>query len=115
MRTFLIVLSDEERELLTNHLRGYLKILMKREGLEIDEAFEQCLDRGEADEMLTYMQKEIKKTRQEGREEGREEGQLEKGISVALAMLAEGEPEEKILRYTGLSASQLGEIRNGRK
>ena len=61
MRRFLTVLSDEEKELLTNHLRGYLKILMKKEGLEIDDAFEQCLDREEADVMLTYMQKEIRK------------------------------------------------------
>jgi hypothetical protein len=46
MRTFLVVLLDEESELLTNHLCGYLKTLMKREGLEIDDAFEQCLNRG---------------------------------------------------------------------
>ena len=37
------------------------------------------------------------------------------GISIALAMLEAGEPEEKILRYTGLSPSQLEEIRDGRK
>ena len=30
-------------------------------------------------------------------------------------MLEAGEPEEKILRYTGLSPSQLAEIRDGRK
>jgi predicted transposase/invertase (TIGR01784 family) len=61
--------------------------------------------------MLTYMQKAIRKSRQEGREEG----QLGKGISVALAMLSAGEAEEKILRFTGLSVSQLAEIRDGRK
>jgi len=115
MRRFLTVLSDEEKELLTNHLRGYLKILMKKEGLEIDDAFEQCLDREEADVMLTYMQKEIRKIRQEEIQRIKQEGQFEMGISIALAMLEAGEPEEKILRYTGLSLSQLEEIRDGRK
>ena len=75
--------------------------------------------REEADEMLTYMQKEFRKTRKEGREEGlekgREKGQLEMGISIALAMLEAGEPEEKILRYTGFAPAQLAEIREGRK
>ncbi|HPE66896.1 MAG TPA: Rpn family recombination-promoting nuclease/putative transposase [Synergistales bacterium] len=115
LRIFLLGLSDEERELTTNHLRGYLRILMKKEGLEIDDALDLCLEREEADVMLTYMQKEFRKARKEGREEGREEGQLEKGILMALAMLEAGEPEEKILRYTGLSPSQLEEIRDGRK
>ena len=115
LRIFLLDLSDEERELTTNHLRGYLRILMKKEGLEIDDALDLCLEREEADVMLTYMQKEFRKARKEGREEGREEGQLEKGISMALAMLEAGEPEEKILRYTGLSLSQLEEIRDGKK
>ena len=87
----------------------------RKEGLEIDDAFEQCLDREEADVMLTYMQKEFRKARKEGREEGREKGQLEMGISIALAMLEAGEPEEEILGYTGLSPSQLAEIRDGRK
>jgi len=126
LRMLLTVLSDEETELLTNHLRGYLKILMKKEGLEIDDALDLCLEREEADEMLTYMQKEFRKTRKEGREEGleeglekglekgREKGQLEKGISIALAMLEAGEPEEKILRYTGFTPAQLAEIRDGR-
>ena len=123
LRMLLTVLSDEETELLTNHLRGYLRILMKKEGLEIDDALDLCLEREEADEMLTYMLKEFRKTRKEGREEGREEGleeglekgQLEMGISIALAMLEAGEPEEKILRYTGFSSAQLAEIRDGRK
>ena len=86
-----------------------------KEGPEIDDALDLCLEREEADVMLTYMQKEFRKARKEGREEGREEGQLEKGILMALAMLEAGEPEEKILRYTGLSPSQLEEIRDGRK
>ena len=81
------------------------------EGLEIDDALDLCLEREEADVMLTYMQKEFRKARKEGREEGR----LKKGISMALAMLEAGEPEEKILRYTGLSSSQLAEIRDGRR
>ncbi len=99
---------------------------MKKKGLEIDDAPDLCLEREEADAMLTYMRKEFRKTRKEGREEGLEEGlekglkkgreeeQLEMGISIALAMLEAGEPEEKILRYTGFPPAQLAEIRDGR-
>ncbi len=83
----------------------------RKEGLEIGHTLDLCLEREEADVMLTYMQKEFIKARKEGREEG----QLEKGISMALAMLEAGESEEMILRYTGLSLSQLAEIRDGRK
>ena len=71
-----------------------------------DEYFEQ---KG-AEGMLTYLEKEIRRYKKQGREEG----QLEKGISVALAMLGNGEPEDKILLYTGFTPEQLAEIREGR-
>ena len=89
--------------------------IARKDGLEIDDAWDLCLEREEADAMLTYMQKEIRKIRQEEIQRIKQEGQFEMGISIALAMLEAGEPEEKILRYTGLSLSQLEEIRDGRK
>ena len=49
----------------------------------ICDSLDLCLEQEEADVMLTYMQKEFRKARKEGREEE----QLEKGISMALAML----------------------------
>jgi len=75
---------------------------------------EKFSDREEVDRMLTYIEKEIRRLKTEGREEGREAGQFEMGIAVALAMLENGEPEEKILLYTGFTPEQLAEIREGR-
>jgi len=79
---------------------------------------EEFFEQKGAEGMLTYLEKEIrrykKQGREEGRQEGREEGQLEKGISIALAMLGNGEPEDKILLYTGFTPEQLAEIREGR-
>jgi len=103
---------------LAKHLGGYLKILAKKEGVEIESAPDEYFEQKGAEGMLTYLEKEIrrykKQGREEGRQEGREEGQLEKGISIALAMLGNGEPEDKILLYTGFSPEQLAEIREGR-
>jgi len=131
LRKFLLVLSDEEQRLLRNHLGGYLRILAMREGLEIDESVVENIEHEEADEVFTYLEREIRKIkkegraegraeglaegREEGRREGREEARFELCISLAQAMLSEGEPEEKILHYTGLTPEQLAEIRDGRR
>lgn len=83
-----------------------VRMSIKRKEGAPDEYFEQ---KG-AEGMLTYLEKEIRRYKKQGREEG----QLEKGISVALAMLGNGEPEDKILLYTGFTPEQLAEIREGR-
>ena len=50
------------------------------------------------------------KLRNEGKEEGREEGREE----VAIQMLLENEPVERIARYTGLSKDRIEELRRQR-
>ena len=49
----------------------------------------------------------IEKGRAEGRAEGRTEGEQIKAIEIARLMSQEGEPIEKIARYTGLSIDIL--------
>ena len=99
VRLFLRSLSKEERDLTTNHLRGYLKILAEKEGLTVDEALDLCLEREDADIMLAYMQKEFRKARREGREEGREEiviRLLERGMAISLVSEMTGFPEDRV-------------------
>jgi len=100
--------------LLARHIHGYFSAYAVREGVDMDVFPEKFSDREEVDRMLTYIEKEIRRLKTEGREEGREAGQFEMGIAVALAMLENGEPEEKILLYTGFTPEQLAEIREGR-
>ena len=45
--------------------------------------------------------------KQEGREEGREEGKLE----MAIEMLKDGEPIEKIVKYSKLSENEILELK----
>ncbi|MBF0231051.1 MAG: hypothetical protein HQK64_13660 [Desulfamplus sp.] len=42
-----------------------------------------------------------------GRIEGKIEGKIESKIEIALEMLKDGEPDDKIKRYTGLSDSEI--------
>ncbi len=46
-----------------------------------------------------------------GIEKGRIEGKIEGKIEIALQMLSENEPIEKIMRYTGLSMGQIENLR----
>lgn len=46
-----------------------------------------------------------------GIEKGRIEGKIEGKIEIALQMLSENEPIDKIMRYTGLSMGQIEDLR----
>lgn len=46
-----------------------------------------------------------------GRQEGRQEGRREQSTEIAKAMLADGEPIEKIMRYTPLKESEIERLR----
>ena len=50
---------------------------------------------------------EVSKGREEGREQGREEGVHKKALEMAKEMLAEGEPLERIVKYTKLSIEEI--------
>jgi predicted transposase/invertase (TIGR01784 family) len=52
------------------------------------------------------------KGRIDGRLEGKIEGKIESKIEIALEMLKDGESDDKIKRYTGLSDSEINELRS---
>ena len=45
--------------------------------------------------------------REEGKSEGKIEGMQERNLEIARQMKADGEPVEKIRRYTGLTAEEI--------
>ncbi|NUM36855.1 MAG: hypothetical protein HUU50_20110 [Candidatus Brocadiae bacterium] len=47
---------------------------------------------------------------EKGKEEGREEGREEAKILIAKEMLAEGEPIEKIVKYSKLSQDKIRQM-----
>lgn len=44
------------------------------------------------------------------KQEGRQEGISERNIAFAKTMIADGEPIEKIVRYTGLTKKEIEEL-----
>ena len=46
----------------------------------------------------------------EGKAEGKAEGKTERNIEIARQMKSEGEPMEKIIRYTGLTAEEIEKL-----
>ena len=86
----------------------------------LDEARQQLiLDRMSKDELKAYyrhldniviLKDNINTERAEGRAEGREEGMNLQKTEIARMMLAEGEPTEKIAKYTGLSEDTIANL-----
>jgi len=61
--------------------------------------------------LMTIAEKLRNEGREEGREIGKQEGKEEGMEKVALQMLFENEPVEKIARYTGLTKDRIEELR----
>ena len=105
IRNFLLIFPDEEKELLARHLGGYLKILAEKEGVDPETIPDDLFENKEAEEMLTYIEKEIRRYKQEAREEGREEGiqkaarqMLASGMAISLVAEIMELPEETVRR-----------------
>ena len=58
----------------------------------------------------TAREQGFEKGHEKGRVEGRAEGRDERSIEIAREMLADGESIKKIMRYTGLTETQIREI-----
>nr|VFK39095.1 MAG: conserved hypothetical protein (putative transposase or invertase) [Candidatus Kentron sp. SD] len=56
------------------------------------------------------IEKGRKEGREEGRQEGRQEGKEEERIAMARTMKQEGEPLEKIVKYTHLTPEEVGNL-----
>ena len=50
--------------------------------------------------------------RLEGMQEGIQKGEISKALSMAQLMLDAGEPDNKIMRYTGLSVDEIKKLRD---
>jgi len=59
---------------------------------------------------ILYTENRFTVNLQAAREEGREEGKVKKAKETAMTMLADDEPLEKIIRYTGLTAEQISKL-----
>ena len=53
----------------------------------------------------------IERGKQEGRLEGMQKGKLEGMLEFARRMLGDGEPEQKVRRYTELSSEEIRRIK----
>ncbi len=60
------------------------------------------------------MEKGMEKGREEGRKEGRKEGMAEGMEKVALKMIQQNEPIERIMVYTGLTEEQIEILKNSK-
>lgn len=58
---------------------------------------------------MTYEMK-LMEAHNDGKAEGLEEGSLQKATDMALKMLQNNEPIEKIIEYTGLTEQQLQKL-----
>ena len=63
-------------------------------------------DRGERRGRIAGRQEGLREGRQEGLREGLQTGRLE----IARSMIADGEPVEKIMRYTGLTQAEINTL-----
>ena len=52
----------------------------------------------------------MQKLQDEGRAEGRAEGRLEEQTSLAISMLRDQEPIDKIIKYSRLSPERIAEL-----
>lgn len=60
--------------------------------------------------MCELMQKLQDEGRAEGRADGRAEGRLEEQTSLAISMLRDKEPIDKIIKYSLLSPERIAEL-----
>jgi len=66
------------------------------------------------DSLKSYrdLKNSIGTAREEGRIEGKMEGKIEGEIEIVKEMLNDGEPIDKIIKYSGLSREEIEKIKN---
>ena len=87
--------ANEKMEFLAND-KEVLRLYQLREMAQID--------------YNSGMKKAKDEGRTEGRIEGKAEGRDERNLEIARNMKADGEPVEKIMRYTGLAAKDIEDL-----
>lgn len=109
IRLFLRLFPEEEMEVLGRHFGVYLQMLAEKEAIDPERIPEDLLKGKGVEEMLTYVEKEMRRCAQEGREEGRMEGReevavrlLELGMTISLVSETTKVSEERIRELAGL-------------
>jgi len=64
------------------------------------------------DDLIASRTEGIKVGKEEGIKVGKEEGIEVRAKRTAIAMLQDGEPNEKIIRYSGLSPEAIDQLRH---
>ena len=77
---------------------------------EYDAFTEQRQKEGKSMLLSAYEERVMEKSRKEGIKEGKKEGRKEGKLLIASKMLSEGEPHEKILKYTGITRKELDKL-----
>ena len=100
---------EEEMEVLGRHFGVYLQMLAEKEAIDPERIPEDLLKGKGVEEMLTYVEKEMRRCAQEGREEGGMEGReevavrlLELGMTISLVSETTKVPEERVRELAGL-------------
>ena len=61
--------------------------------------------------IANFEQQIMQKGMEKGKQEGVQEGKLESMLEFARRMLGDGEPEQKVRRYTNLSSEEIRRIK----
>ena len=86
--------------------------LMERKGRE--EGRKEGRKEGRREGLKRGLERGMRKGLEKGLEEGLEKGLLEGKLAAARKMLAQGEPDEKILYFTEITPDQLEDLRRER-
>jgi predicted transposase/invertase (TIGR01784 family) len=108
--------SPEEREAYEEHLK-WLRVeantLKKYENKGREEGLKEGIQQGREEGIQQGREEGIQQGREEGIQQGREEGIQQEKLVIAKTMLQDGEPIEKIMKWTGLSKEELGKLKRG--
>ncbi|WML33572.1 hypothetical protein [Clostridium sp. OS1-26] len=67
-------------------------------------------DQREVDSMVSNLEKTLEKMEKKAIKKGKEEGKIEGKIETAAEMIKDGEPIEKIKKYTNLDENKILEL-----
>ncbi|MCQ2232324.1 MAG: hypothetical protein MJZ30_10805, partial [Paludibacteraceae bacterium] len=76
----------------------------------MERGIQQGMERGIQQGMERGIQQGMERGIQQGIEQGMQKGSFEKAIQIAIVMLEQGEPIEKVMMYSGLSLAEIERV-----
>lgn len=77
----------------------------------MERGIQQGMERGIQQGMERGIQQGMERGIQQGIEQGMQKGSFEKAIQIAIVMLEQGEPIEKVMMYSGLSRAEIESVK----